>query len=106
MREGFIKNENSITRDELMSIGNDQNLNSKYFENSKIEEYERMEESKFYSIMIRFYLMANAINKKNNDSKGKKIFYAQIIFLIGLILIPILLGFLIYAYSIDAIILS
>ena len=39
----------------------------------------------------------------STDAKGKKIFYAQIIFLIGLIFIPILLGFLIHAYFINAI---
>ena len=39
----------------------------------------------------------------STDAKGKKIFYAQIIFLIALIFIPILLGFLIHAYFINAI---
>jgi hypothetical protein len=60
----------------------------------------------FRNVFIRFYLIANAINKKNNDTKSIKLFYAQIIFLIGLIFIPILLAFLIHAYFINAIQLS
>jgi hypothetical protein len=103
MREGFIDNENSLTHDEILSLTEEKNLENKYFNNTKIAEYEKMEISKFYHVFIRFYLIANAINKKNNDTKGKKIFYAQIIFLIGLIFIPILLGFLIHAYFINAI---
>jgi hypothetical protein len=106
MREGFIVNENTLTHEEILALTKDENIENKYFNNIKIDKYEKMEVSKFYHIFIRFYLIANAINKKNNDAKGIKIFYAQIIFLLGLIFIPILLGFLIHAYFIDAIHLS
>ena len=46
--------------------------NYKFFDNLKIEKYKKIEISKFYHVFIRFYLIANAVNKKNNDEKGKK----------------------------------
>jgi hypothetical protein len=78
-----------MTKDENI---NNQNYTEKYY------ELETMNISDFYVRLIRLYVIANAINKKNNNSKSQKIHYAQIIFLTGLSFIPILLGFLINAY--------
>jgi O-antigen/teichoic acid export membrane protein len=105
MREGFRRQENTLTKEDILSISNNIN-NSEHLDRSKIEEFEKLGASEFYSKLIRYYLIANAYNKKNNDLKAKSTYYAQIMFLIGLITVPILLGFLIYAYYINKIILS
>jgi hypothetical protein len=73
-------------------------------DNNKIDGYIKSNKSDFYNILIKYYIMANAINNRNNDLKTKRIFCAQVIFLVRLILIPVLIAFLIYAYSIKAII--
>jgi hypothetical protein len=47
MREGFIDNENNLSHDEILSLTRDENIENKYFDNAKIEKYEKMEISKF-----------------------------------------------------------
>jgi hypothetical protein len=59
------------------------------FLNAKVETFERT--------MVYDYLTCNRINSKYNDSKLKKIILAQILLLIGILLIPIILVILFHA---------
>lgn len=63
MREGYILDENRLTIDQLNTLTKRDKSTSVAFDETKIVKYESMDESEFYSDLIRYYLMANAIRK-------------------------------------------
>ena len=74
MRKGFITNEDKLTKNKILSLIKDKELNGEFFDKSKIEDYETMDASQFYSILIRYYLVASAFNKKITLQRGRKLF--------------------------------
>jgi hypothetical protein len=72
----------------------------------KIREYVHMGKSEFQWLLTRTYIMYTLKNADNNDKKTANVRFAQISFLIGLVLIPILLAIVLHASSVGAINLS
>jgi hypothetical protein len=70
----------------------------------RIRDYIQMEESDFKLWLTHTYIAYTLINADNNDKKAKYITLAQLTFLIGLVIIPIVLAMVLHAASVGAII--
>jgi hypothetical protein len=93
------KNPNSYTaKDDIAGL--------KGLDDDRIRHYIEMEESDFKLSLIRTYIRYNLINADNNDKKAKYVTLAQLTFLIGLVIIPILLAIVLHASSVGAINIS
>jgi hypothetical protein len=68
------------------------------YNDDKISEFVHMYSYKFEDRLIRAYLQCNNLNSDLNDLRGKRIRYGQIIFLIGLCLIPIFSFIVLHAF--------
>lgn len=75
----------------------------KGLDDDRIRHYIEMEESDFKLWLIRTYIAYNLINADNNDKKAKYVTLAQLTFLIGLVIIPILLAIVLHASSVGVI---
>jgi hypothetical protein len=75
----------------------------KGLDDDRIRHYIQMEESDFKLWLTRTYIAYTLINADNNDKKAKNIALAQLTFLIGLVIIPILLAIVLHASSVGAI---
>ena len=78
----------------------------KGLDDDRIRHYIEMEESDFKLRLTRTYIAYTLINADNNDKKAKNIALAQLTFLIGLVIIPILLAIVLHASSVGAINIS
>jgi hypothetical protein len=92
------KNPNSYNAKDIAGL--------KGLDDDRIRHYVEMEESDFKLGLIRTYIAYTLINADNNDKKAKNITLAQLTFLIGLVIIPILLAIVLHASSVGAINIS
>jgi hypothetical protein len=92
------KNPNSYNAKDIAGL--------KGLDDDRIRHYIEMRESDFKLGLIRTYIAYTLINADNNDKKAKYITLAQLTFLIGLVIIPILLAIVLHASSVGAINIS
>jgi hypothetical protein len=92
------KNPNSYNAKDIAGL--------KGLDDDRIRHYIEMEESDFKLWLTRTYIAYTLINADNNDKKAKNITLAQLTFLIGLVIIPILLAIVLHASSVGAINIS
>jgi hypothetical protein len=68
-----------------------------------IQQWESVSQDALRRRMVRDYIRCNRVNNDCNTSKAKIIIVAQILLLMGLILIPFILGIVFLAFESEAI---
>ena len=102
----FVAKDKSFLKDNANSYNAKDIAGLKGLDDDRIRDYIQMEESDFKLWLTRTYIAYTLINADNNDKKAKNITLAQLTFLIGLAIIPILLAIVLHASSVGAINIS
>ena len=73
------------------------------YDEDKLREFIEQSSEDLADSLIRSYISCNKLNAMVNDKKGLRVLWAQMIFLIGLLIIPVLVVIVLQAFLAGAV---